>query len=90
MYGRCGLNLYSFPLFTLGDFCKDVLFIQAHFFVKLGCPLSIALPANELQRSEIIADCRLLAEQRSTQVRPERYERGAHRAICYNLVVVRF
>jgi len=56
MYGRCHLDVYPFPLFTLGDFCKNFLFVQTRFFIELGRSSSVALPANELQSSEIIVN----------------------------------
>jgi len=90
LYKTHVLYVDPFPFFTFGNFCEYFFFVQTGFLIKLSRPLGVVLPANELQRGEIVVDRRFLAEECGPKMATKRYEGSPHDAIGYNLMVVCF
>ena len=90
LYKSHVLYVDSFPFLTFGNFGEHFFFVQTGFLIKLSRSLGVVLPANELQRGEIVVDRRFLAEECCPKVAPKRYQGSPHDAIGYNLMMVGF
>ena len=78
------------PLPSGRDLSTDSFFVQALFFVELGCSFRFIPPANILQGGKIVPDGIFLPFEGIAQMLPKRYESSAHDPVGDDLVVMCF